>query len=155
MFSDVWTKSVDALKSAFAGRGRGDVIRWDEIESVAGMHRDDRGGWTVINRFRRHLQADREIVTIAATDLGLRLLTHEQAAKEVPALRTRKAYRQINRGLRETATVDPGQLTTHDAKRLALMRLSMKEQRLAIGRAARDAKASIGGTFAMPRAESN
>jgi hypothetical protein len=155
MFPAKWAKTVEALAAAFADRNRGDVITWDEIETVAGMHREERGGWTVIKGFRRHLRRDREIVTLPSTDVGLRLLTHQEAAKEVPALRTRKAYRQISRGLRETATVDPGQLSTHEAKRLALMRASMKEQRLTIGRAARDAKASIGGTFAMPRAERN
>ena len=155
MFQAKWNKTVEMLKSAFADRNRGDVILWDEIQSVTGMHRDERGGWTVINRFRKHLRRDREIVTLASNDVGLRMLTHEQAAKEVPAMRTRRAYKQIGRGLRETATVDPGQLSTHDAKRLALMRASMKEQRRAIGRAARDAKAAIGGTFAMPRAARN
>ena len=70
--------------------------------------------------------------------MGLRLLTHKEAAEEIPRIRQRKAYRQLGRALRETTAVDHSALP--DQIRLALIRQrqNIAQQRREIGRSRRE-----------------
>ncbi len=139
MFDEKYKAEVDRLCNQFADWQRGSVIPWTAIEQLMGRSREDRGGWTIIRAFRKRLLRDREIVTLPKDSVGLRLLTDQEAAREIPVLRQRKAYRQLNRALRETAAITPDRLP--DRLRLALVaqRRQMRDHRRAIGRSHREA----------------
>lgn len=132
---------VDAAMEFVSKYGKGDILKWTDLEPVIGRHRDEIGGWQIINRLRARLLKERQIVCLAEPTVGLRLLTDREAALEVPTLRQKKARRQINRGLKETDAVDVGMLSTHGSIALALARKHMKEQRVAISRGRRELEA--------------
>ena len=134
---DKYKEVVDRLTAAYSTAQRGQVITWSAIEAIMERGRYDEGGMTIINRFRKRLRRDREIVTLASTTVGLRLLTHEETAREVFPMRQRKAYRQVNRAIRETATVPGDALPDRLRLSLAQQRMHLKQQRLDIGRARR------------------
>jgi hypothetical protein len=138
MLEDKYARKVDVVWNLLLGFNKGDTVAWADIEAAMGLHRDDRGGWTIVNRIRRLLLVDRQITAFVEPTIGLRLLTDTQTATEVPRLRQKKARRQINRGLRETDSVDHSQLTLHAAKSLAVARQHMRAERLAISRGARE-----------------
>jgi len=127
----------ERLWRTFGDKSRGETITWSNLEAVMGRTRIEPGGWHIIRRFRKRLLRERRIVTLPADTVGLRLLTHQETAREVPALRQRRAYRQINRCLKETATVDGTGLTDHERKVLAVQRHNLAFQRLQIGRSRR------------------
>jgi hypothetical protein len=138
MIEQKYSEQVEALCRRFADWQRGSTISWNEIEMAMGRGRNDEGGWNIIRRFRRRLLADREIVTLAKEAVGIRLLTNEEAAREIPVMRQKRAYRQVNRGLKETSVIDGSNLS--DRLRLVLVRQreNMKRQRLEIGRSRRE-----------------
>jgi hypothetical protein len=143
MIEDKYTAEVDRVWEMLFAYQKGDVIPWAKIEESMGMHRDDRGGWTIVNRVRRRLLRERQITAFPEPTIGLRLFTDIEAATEVPRLRQKKARRQISRGLRETEVVDQSQLTKYAAVSLAMARKHMKAERLAISRGTREVAALL------------
>lgn len=129
---------VDRVWDAIAEYHKGTTVPWTTIEAAMLRHREDKGGWQIIKRVRRRLLRERSITTLPDVTVGLRLLTDVEAAREIPELRQKKARRQINRGLRETASVDVAQLPRHAAIALAMSRKHMKAERLAISRGRRE-----------------
>jgi hypothetical protein len=121
-------EAVDALTKLAANYERGQCIPWGVIEAITGDREDSRAKY-VIGKFTRRLEREREIVTLAAVSVGIRLLTHRETAVEIPALRQRKAYRQIRRAIKQTATVDTSRLSDHERKLLTAQRANMAEQR--------------------------
>lgn len=143
MIADKYAAEVDRVWELLFGFHKGDTVPWPQIEAAMGIHRDDRGGWTILKRVRSRLLKDRQITAFPEPTVGLRLLTDIQAATEVPALRQKKARRQISRGLRETESVDQAQLTKHAAVSLAMARKHMKAERLAISRGTKEVAALL------------
>ena len=142
------TKAVDSLWAVYADQPRGTVIPWQAIETIIGGPREA-GGWTVINRYRKRLRKERQIVTLCHPSVGLRLLTHQEVATEIPQLRQRKAYRQVNRCLREVDTVDCAAISDHQRMVLMQQKHNLAYQRLQIGRSRRD------GAKALKKSEVN
>lgn len=143
MIADKYSVEVDRVWDVLFSYQKGDTVPWPQIEAAMGKHRDERGGWTIVKRVRSRLLKERQITAFPEPTIGLRLLTDLQAATEVPALRQRKARRQINRGLRETESVDQAQLTKHAAVSLAMARKHMKAERLAISRGTKEVAALL------------
>lgn len=131
-------EAVEKLWTAFGSAERGSTITWDKIEATMGCCRTDVGGWHIVRQFRKRMLRERQIVTLPADTVGIRLLTHTEAAREIPALRQRKAYRQINRCLRETATVEGSELSDHDRLVLSMQRHNLRAERLQLGRSRRE-----------------
>lgn len=138
MFAEKYQSEIDSAWRVAGAFQKGSTMPWTVLEAAIGRHRDDIGGRHIINRLRRRLLKDREITTLPDVMVGLRFLSDMEAATEIPALRQKKARRQINRGLRETEAVDRSQLTNHAAVSLALARRHMKAERLAITRSRRE-----------------
>lgn len=143
MIVNKYQTQVDRVLLLLQRYRKGDTIPWSLLESAMGMHRDERGGRTIIKRVRNRLLKDRQITAFPTTNMGLRMLTDMQAATEVPAMRQRRARRQITRGIRETEGVDLSQLTNHAACSLAIARKHMKEERAAIARGTQEASALL------------
>lgn len=125
---DEITDAVNALMTLADNCERGQCIAWSDIEAVAGSRAENRGKH-IIGKWRRRLEREREIVTLSAASVGVRLLTHQETATEIPKLRQRKAYRQIRRALKQTALVDDASLTDHERRLLHAQRSNMSEQR--------------------------
>lgn len=119
-------EKVDALMSLASQYERGQCISWGEIEAIVGPREQY---MYIIKRWRNQLERDREIVTLPAISVGVRLLTHKETAAEIPAIRQRRAYRQIRRAIKQTATVDMSRLSDHERKLLASQRANMSETR--------------------------
>lgn len=133
-------EAVDLLMQLSHRYERGQCILWPEIEVLSGDRNSNRGKHVIL-RWRRRLEKERGIVTLCKDTVGVRLLTHAQTAEEIPRLRQRKAYRQVKRGLRQTACVDVERLSMAERRLLAAQRQEMAAQRRSIFRSLRDAKA--------------
>lgn len=130
---DEVTAAVDALLALAAQYERGQCIPWEEVEKVTGDHSKERAKY-VVNKWRRKLESEREIVTLPAPSVGVRLLTHKETAMEIPALRQRRAYRQIRRAIKQTSLVDVSRLSDHERRLLTSQRANMATQRLELFR---------------------
>lgn len=136
-------EAVDALWKVLLPRHRGDSLSWVEVlQAIREPHYTNRGRH-VVNRVRRRLLKERRIVTICVPTVGIKLLTHEQAAKIIPDMRQRKARRQVNRCLRETDAIDGSALSDHERKVLSQQRSNLRYQRLVIGRSRRELRATL------------
>jgi hypothetical protein len=122
------SEAVDQLFSVSDAYGRGEIVPWAEIEKITGNRFENRARH-IIGKWRRKLFKEREIVTLAAHTAGIRLLTHQEVAAEIPAVRQKKAFRQVNRALKETSLVDTDRLSTHQRKILAATRANMADTR--------------------------
>lgn len=137
-------EAVDDLMSLAARYDRGQCIQWDEIEKIAGSRFDNRARH-IIGKWRRRLMKDREIVTLCSLGVGVRLLTHEETLKEVPAIRQRKAYRQVRKALREVETIDVGRLSDHQRRLLASQKSNMADQRRQLFRSRKELRGTEPG----------
>ena len=135
---DKYKEFVEAVFSQAEKYTRGSVMPWSTIEAAMARGRDNEGGRQIIKRLRARILREREIVTIAIAGVGLQFLHDTEAADIVPVMRQRRAYRQLNRGLRELGAVRHTALS--DAQRLAVVRQRqcMSEERRTIGRAYRE-----------------
>lgn len=129
---------------------RGQTIQWLDIERIAGDRKTGRARH-IIGKWRKRLERDREIVTLCADNVGVRLLTHRETASEIPAIRQRKAYRQIRRAIKQTSLVNNEQLSLHERKLLSAQRANMVQQRLQLGRSRRQLAKGIVPTEGNPR----
>lgn len=144
------TKATDALMVLARRFERGQVIDWQDVEAISGSRFDNRGKH-IINKWRKRLESEREIVTLCSDGVGVRLLTHKETASEIPQLRQRKAYRQIRRALKQCKTVDDSRLSDHERRLLASQRANMAEQRRSLFRSRRQAVNGVVATEGNPR----
>jgi len=134
----------DALWREYGGADPGALILYRDIEAITGRPCDTPEGWALVRRFRRRLLAreengGREIATRCEPRVGVRLLTHLEAAVDVPQERTRKIYRQGSRTLKETAgAAASGVLSDHQRGILAKTRAAIYAVRRQAGRIRRD-----------------
>lgn len=145
------TNATDELMTLAGRFDRGQIIPWHDVEAIAGDRRDNRGKH-IITKWRKRLEQEREIVTLAADGVGVRLLTHRETATEIPRIRQRKAYRQIRRGIKQTQTVDPSQLSDHERKLLVAQQHNMTEARRELFRSQRQLRDGFTPTETRPRA---
>jgi hypothetical protein len=139
MKADKYKDIVDRLFSYCHNYKKGDTVRWEDIERIMGLVRDDLGGRTIVKRLIRDILKRRHITCIVDINVGVRLLTDMQAAVEVPRMRQTRARRQIRKGLRETEFVDAQNLTERAAQTLAISRRAMKEEQRHLVQAVKEA----------------
>lgn len=144
------TEAVDGLMLMSEAYGRGQCIPWEEVERIAGSRRTSRGVY-VISKWQRRMEDERSIVTLCAKGVGVRLLTDEETAIEIPALRQRKAYRQIRRAIRQTAVVNVDRLSDASRRVLALQRANMADQRRDLLRSQRQLEKRLAPVETNPR----
>ncbi len=143
------TKKVESLYSMSAAFDRGQTIPWEKIETITGSRKDNRARH-IIAKWRKRLEREREIVTLCTDGVGVRLLTHLETAKEIPAIRQRRAYRQIKRALKQTSTVNTDQLSLHERRVLAAQRVNMADQRRELARSRRELDKGLVTTETQP-----
>ena len=134
----------------FASADRGDLLPWVDVEIEMARGRDDPGGRHLVKWLCERFLMEREIVTRVSRLVGVRLLTHQEAAREVPAHRQRQAYRRINRGIREVGTVNREKLDGYEQAVLFRQVQCLREERTRLGRAKRDAERAFVPQQAMP-----
>jgi enoyl-CoA hydratase/carnithine racemase len=133
------TKAVESLLKLAERFERGQCIPWGDIETISGSRFESRGRH-IIKKFRNRMERDRDIVILPAVGVGIRLLTHRETATEIPALRQKRAYRQIRRAIKQTATVDTSRLSDHERRVLAAQRKNMAETRRELFRSQKQAR---------------
>jgi len=142
---------ADDLWAAFGTREAGSLIQYRDFERITGASWRSHEGRAAINRFRKRLLADREIATRCEPSVGVRLLTHAEAATLVPQERTRKMYRQGGRLLKETeGAAAATNLGEHGRSLLARIRDEARRLRREAGRARREHEAAIQPTPTLP-----
>lgn len=142
-------EAVEALMQATAAFERGSIVPWGLIEKHSGPHLDHPGKY-IVRKWMRRVEKEREILTLVSLGVGVRFLTHVEAATEIPHLRQRKAYRQVNRGFRQTSLIEVETLSDHQRKLLAFSRRNMASQRLELGRSVRKAAKQVVPTEGNP-----
>lgn len=125
--NDEITAAVEALVAMSAAYNRGQVIGWDSVEATTGPRYQGRAGY-VIKKWRKRLQNDREIVTLCAESVGVRLLTHQQVAEEIPMLAQRRNYRMIRRSRKKLACINTGRLSLTEQRLLAAQTANLADQ---------------------------
>jgi hypothetical protein len=138
MRADKYKGIVDLLFSHFHKYGKGDTVRWEDIERIMGLGRDDLGGRTIVKRLIRDILKRRHITCLVDINVGVRLLTDMQAATEIPRMRQRRAKKQIRKGLKETEYVDTSNLTERASASLAMSRRAMKEEQKNIAQSVKE-----------------
>lgn len=147
---DEITAAVDSLMQLATRYERGQCIAWEDVEAISGDRTENRGKH-IIRKWKNRMQKEREIVTRPAKSVGVRLLTHIEAAREVPRDRQRRAYRQIRRGIKETDTVDHTRLSDHERRVLVSQRRNMADTRRELFRSQQQLKEGIKPTETNPR----
>lgn len=146
---DEITTAVETLWTTFASRDRGETIPWEEIEPISGSRRECPGK-TIILKWIKRMRRERSIVAWAVPGVGVRLLTHKQAAVWVPQVRQRRARRQHNKALGELGTVNVTALSDHERRVLSQQTHNLRYQRLMIGRSYRALEKATKGTETTP-----
>ena len=121
--------------------GRGDFVSWASYDTAIGCHHLSTEGRLVWSAVVKAMRDDHKIVLHVKPGEGFELLTHARAAIVVPSRRSRRAARQLYRGIKEASTVNLGGLQS-DAQRLALVRSieAMRTERNAANATAREAE---------------
>lgn len=144
------TNATDELMKLADNYERGQCIAWSDIEAIAGDRRENRGKH-IIGKWRRRLEQERDIVTLTADNVGVRLLTHLETAREIPPMRQRKAYRQIRRAIKQTKTVDMSRLGDHDRRLLVAQQNNMADTRRELLRSQKQMSEGLKPTETNPR----
>lgn len=136
------SEAVKRLCASLDGVRRGETIPWETIERVMGRARTDPGGWHIVNRWRRWMQRERNIVMHPNPSVGLSVLTHSETVMKRGAWRVAKARRQVHWGLREMETVSPQALSDHERRALAIRHARFKDERRRLSAAQREARSA-------------
>lgn len=110
---------VDKLKALTADYERGNVLPWEVVESVLGLHRDDEKLRYAVLKWRKFCHKERKIETWPVPGVGIKLLTESEQVSMLPQKRAKKAYRQHG-------------LILRSIKNTNLMKLSEHERRMAV-----------------------
>lgn len=121
---DEITEAVNALMSLSAQYERGQCIPWGEIENIVGLRDNDRAKY-VIKKWRTRLEIEREILTHRAFGVGVRLLTHREAATELPQYHQTIVRRRIRRLKRQLKAVDSSRLPDNERRLLAVTNINL------------------------------
>lgn len=113
------------MQGRFASPEPGSVIFHAEIAETITADRKSAMGRRVFTRFRKWLESEQRLLLRPVPDVGYRVLTAAQAESEALPQRVREATRRGRVGLRESSTIDEGQLST-----LARCRLHNRRQGL-------------------------
>jgi hypothetical protein len=132
-------EQIDRVYDLTLSLGRGDILEHTEISAVLGLQPHE-GSWGhIVGRVRRQIEDVRGIATWYEPRVGYKLLTETEQIK-VGEWRTRKAFRQLGKGLRSVAALPEGGLTLNQRKAKAVqvhlltdrqrsMRRDLKEQK--------------------------
>jgi len=118
---------------------RGTVIPWASYDAVIGWHHLETAGRLVWKKVVRMMREQLNTILYVHQGDGFELLTDAKAAKIVPSRRSRRAARQLYRGIRESEAVDLGKLES-DVQRLCLVRSmdTMRQERNTANAVARE-----------------
>jgi hypothetical protein len=108
-------QGVEAAFQAAEGLTRGDVLTHERIEQAFGIRRYTSWWTRGIQLLRRRMQDERGIWLASDTTVGYRLAPHRVQIAEGPR-RTKRAARQIERGLRSVRALPDGELSHADQK---------------------------------------
>lgn len=143
--------AIERLWQQYENVERGTVLTWEELEGIMGRSRNDVSGWHIIRQFRKRLLDQKNIATWKSDTVGIRCLTHKQTLHEMPIIRQRKARRQVNRCLKELATIDRGRLTVRERQALTIQEGNLRYERLTLGRSYRSLGETLPITQVNPR----
>lgn len=136
--SHVVTAAVLRAAEHIATLRRGDTVTWEALESLAGFERYTRHWGAFLHRLRgKVLSGDRGIRLEAVTNVGLKLLTHTEQLLD--RNRSKRAKRQMARGIKELVAIPDSGLTDHERAVKVRRIAAAKDARLLADRAARTA----------------
>lgn len=121
-------KAVESLIEHSARMDRGEVLKHKDIARIADVRYKSAFYYSVCDSFKRRMEADRHITLIVVAGVGYRLLPVSDQIHEAPAMRTKRARVQLNKGIKSVRVLMGEDLPIHqkqaatvqlDAARLA------------------------------------
>lgn len=122
--------------------GRGQVIPWDSIESFMGLDRSHSKTKTLVGKLKRKMEKERGITLWSEPTVGYRLCTAEEQLTVCPEKRSRRAFRQLRKGINHVTAIPDADLTTQ-GRMLKSQRIENNKRALRQVRASRKADAVL------------
>ena len=147
------TTAAKAIFSFAANLGRGDVLKFDDIERISGFERYDREGkWnSLIRKIRQMVLNERDIALRPIITIGYKFCTKDEQLKWCARQRQRRAIRQLNRGVREVGALPANELSVHQQQLKAITVQNLIAERRSVKRGIRSQRNEIKRTETLPR----
>ena len=142
--------ALEAMKKVSAKAEPGDVIQWADLEKATGWKRHDSKFRSAVAKLRRDILKDRKIAVWHERGVGLKLLTPDETIHTQGPRRSRRASRQLTRGIREIESVDteslplPLRMLAHSQNNI------FREQRRNLKRSAKEVQSVRDGSPLRP-----
>ena len=144
-------RAFEQLKEAFGETPKGEFVPWSEIDAAMGLNHLAGEGWRAYLKLVAWTKKNRRIVLHVRQGAGVLWADDRDVAGEIITRRQRRAYRQINRGIRDANLVDGSKLPLHERRAFAMKLDGMKYTRLVAGRQAREAEKAAEPTPTIPQ----
>ena len=107
---------------------RGDMLRYEEMESVTGIYRlTPKWGWLVY-RLKRELERERGISLMAEYGVGYRLCTEDEQLKVYPRKKQKESVRRLKDGMRAVEALDIAEMSLAKKQYRALILSNMVDE---------------------------
>lgn len=121
-------KAIELLIEHSLRMDRGEVLKHKDIARIADVKYKSAFYYSICDAFKKRMEADRHITLIVVAGVGYRLLPVSDQIHEAPAMRTKRARVQLNKGIKSVRVLMGEDLPIHqkqaatvqlDAARLA------------------------------------
>ena len=144
-------KTASAVYEHAKDLDRGDTLAHDDIERISGCLRYE-GQWgAIVMKVRKKILRERGIALRPIATVGYRFCTKEEQLKYCARNRQKRAVRQLNRGVREIAALEPNSLSLHQQRLRAVAMQDLIHERRMVKRGLRNQAQEIKKTETLPR----
>lgn len=135
-------KALEKVWKHASNLGRGGVIVWEVIEKATGATRDESKTKSLVAKLKRRMERERGITLWSTPGVGYRLCTAAEQLVECSERRSRRAARQLRKGIEHVAAIPDGDLTSHQ-RTVRTQRVESNRRALRQVRASRKADAAF------------
>ena len=144
-------EQIDRVYDLTLSLGRGDILEHSAISAVLGLQPHE-GSWGhIVGRARRQIEDVRGIATWYEPRVGYKLLTETEQINGLPVWRTKRAFRQLGKGLRSVAALPEAGLTLNQRKAKAVQVHLLTDRQRSMRRDLKEQKALLALRPVMPR----
>lgn len=106
-------KAVGAVVEFARNLGRGETLKYKDIERLTRISRDERQWLTVISKVKKAILRERGIALFCMTGVGYRLLMANEQLKEESSRRAQHALNDLARSRQVVENLPLGELNDH------------------------------------------
>lgn len=133
---------------------RGDLIPFEWIEKIIGAERPTKPWGTVVKKLKRRFERERGITLWAVVNCGFRLCTAQEQMTMCAEKRSKRALRQLAKGIGHMEAIPTGELSTQQQTTRAAKIEGQKRALRGVKRARRQDAAMNKATQGLPRRKS-